>query len=281
MSAALTERTIEIDGIGTRVRERAGSGTPTVFVHGNPTSSTDWIPFLERLDGPAIAFDLPGFGRSERPDPARFDHSLGAYADFVERLLADLAPGDYRLVVHDWGALALATAQRHPGRLERLAIINAVPLNSTYRWHWLARLWRRRGVGEAFNALTTRFAVAQLLRLARPGRRQMPRDFVDGIWETYDAGTRRAILGLYRSADPAVLAAAGSRLGELDCPTLVVWGRSDPYIGVEQGHWYASTLANAELLELSGAGHWPWIDRPELIERVVGFLAAGGLDEAG
>ena len=274
MSDAIGERAVHLDGIDVHVRERAGNGTPTVFVHGNPTSSSDWIPFLERMSGPAVAFDLPGFGRSSRPDPARFDHSLRAYTGFVELLLGELAPGPYRLVVHDWGALALAVAQRDPGRLERLVVINAVPLSGTYRWHWLARAWRRRGVGEALNALTSRFALAQLLRLARPGLRPMPSRLVDGIWKGFDAGTRRAILGLYRSADPATLAAAGARLADLDCPALVAWGTRDPYIGVEQGRWYAATLPRAELLELAGAGHWPWVDRPELIDRVAAFLRA-------
>jgi pimeloyl-ACP methyl ester carboxylesterase len=272
VAAQLTERTTEIAGIRTFVRERAGDGPPTVFVHGNPTSSSDWLPFMERLEGPAIAFDLPGFGRSERPDPSRFDHSLSAYADFIERLLGELAPDGYQLVVHDWGGAALPAALRDPGRLRRLVVINTVPFNGSYRWHWVARIWRRRRIGELFNATNSRAATAQLLRLARPGLKPMPPEMVDEIWSNWDAGMSRAVLALYRSADPAVLALAGADLGKLDCPALVAWGTRDPYLGTEQGRWYARVLPNAELLSLPGAGHWPWIDRPELVERVVGFL---------
>jgi pimeloyl-ACP methyl ester carboxylesterase len=150
--------------------------------------------------------------------------------------------------------------------------MNAVPLNGSYRWHWIARIWRRRGLGELFNATTSKFAVGQLLRLARPGLRPMPAEMVDAIWESWDAGTRRAVLGLYRSADPLPLVLAGERLGELDCPALVAWGAEDPYISTEQARWYARVLPNAELEVLEDAGHWPWIDRPELVERVTGFL---------
>lgn len=271
MATTIVERIIEVEGISVFVRERPGPGTPAVFVHGNPTSSADWIPFLEASRGPAIAFDLPGFGRSSRPDPARFDHSLGAYAELVEDILDQVAPERHSLVVHDWGGLALAAVQRRPERLERLVVINAVPLNDAYRWHWLGRIWRCRGLGEAFNALNTRFATERLLRLARPGRRPMPPAMVDAIWAAWDRGMSRAILGLYRSADPGALAAAGARLGELGCPALVLWGRRDPYIGSEQGRWYARTLPNADLIEVD-AGHWPWIDRPELIERILAFL---------
>jgi pimeloyl-ACP methyl ester carboxylesterase len=272
VSAALSERTIEVGGIRTFLRERAGEGPPAVFVHGNPTSSHDWIPFMERLSGPALAFDLPGFGRSERPDQARFDYTLGAYADFIERLLDELTPGGYSLLVHDWGGVALAAAQRHPERVRRLVVVNAVPLNGSYRWHWIARIWRRRGLGELLNATTTRFAFAQILRLARPGGKPMPEDVVDDIWANWDRRVSRAVLALYRSADPLVLALAGRRLGTLDCPALVAWGDSDPFIGLEQGRWYARVLPGAELEVVERAGHWPWIDRPELVERVCGFL---------
>lgn len=274
--AAISERTVVVDGIETFVRERAGAGTPAVFVHGNPTNSTDWLPFMARMEGPALAFDLPGFGRSARPDPARFDHSLAAYADFTEHLLDELVGGPYGLVVHDWGGLALIAAQRRPERVERLVVMNAVPLNADYHWHWIARLWRRRGVGEAFNALNTKPATRQLLRLARPGGRRMPEAMVDEIWSRWDAGMSRAILGLYRSADPDALAAAGARLDQVAAPALVLWARGDPYIGVDQGRWYAAALPNAELELVAGAGHWLWLDRPQVIDRVVAHLEPPG-----
>lgn len=273
MSSAISQRTIVLDGIEIFIRETAGQGTPTVFVHGNPTNSAEWIPFLERVEGPAIAFDLPGFGRSSRPDRLHFDHTLPAYANFVERLLGLIAPARYRLVVQDWGGLALIPAMRHPQRVERLVIIDAVPLLAGYRWHWLARIWRRRVLGELLNATNSKAATALLLRQARPGHRPMPTEFVEMIWEHWDAGMGRAVLALYRSADPHILAAYGSRLGSLTCPALVVWGVDDPFIGVEFGRGYATALPGAELLEVPGAGHWPWIDRPDLIERISLFLA--------
>ena len=272
MGREISERLREVGGIRIFCRELAGDGPPAVFVHGNPTNSADWIPFLERIDGPAIAFDLPGFGRSDRPDPKVFDHSVAAYSELIAELLEQIAPGGCRLVVHDWGAVGLAAALRAPEKVLGLVVINAVPLSPDYRWHWIARIWRRRGIGEAFNAITTKQALALLLRLSRPGRQAMPREFVERIWSGWDAGTRRAILGLYRSADPEVLAAAGARLGEVSCPALVIWGVDDPYLSVRQGQAYAAALPDSELVELERAGHWPWIDRPELIDRVVAFL---------
>ena len=269
------ETTVEVDGIEVFVRRVGGEGPPALFVHGNPTHSEDWMPFLRRIGGPAVAPDLPGWGRSDRPDPSRFVGTMHGLASFLERLIDVLGIDDYRLVVHDWGALGLIAAQAEPERVRRLVVINALPLLPGYRWHWIARyIWRRRAIGELFNAITTRASVALLLRQARPDRRAMPDEFVDMIWRHFDRGTKRAILELYRSAPEDAIEAAGARIGELRCPALVAWGARDPYIPIEFGRLYAQRLPNAELVELADAGHWPWIDRPDLVDRVVRFLEA-------
>lgn len=152
---AIGEGTVSVDGVEVFLRRRQGAGTPVVFVHGNPTHSQDWLPFLERLDRPAIALDLPGWGRSTRP--ADFDYSMHGLARFYAQFLRTLGVQRHSLVVHDWGSLALIAAQREPQQLERLVVIDAVPLLEGYRWHWVARwFWRVPGVGEVFNALTSR-----------------------------------------------------------------------------------------------------------------------------
>ena len=89
---------------------------------------------------------------------------------------------------------------------------------------------------------TTRASLRLLSRQASPGRRALPDDFLDLIWRGRRPGTWPALLDLYRSADPDRLAAAGSRLGELSCPALVVWGRADPYIPVRFGRAYAADV---------------------------------------
>jgi pimeloyl-ACP methyl ester carboxylesterase len=269
----IEERFVEVDGVRVFAREVPGDGSPAVFVHGNPNDSRMWVHFLERIRAPALAFDLPGFGRSDRPAPEAFDYSMHSYASFVDRLLDLLEIDRHRLVVHDWGIVGLLAALRAPQRVERLALVNCVPVLPGYRWHWVARMWRRRGVGELFIAATTKPAMRLVLRPARPRMRPMPPGFVDRIWQHWDRGTMRAVLRLYRSADTRALAAAGERLGELRCPALVVWGRRDPYLPAGFGRAYAERLPSAELIELDDAGHWPWLDRPDLIPRVLDFVS--------
>jgi pimeloyl-ACP methyl ester carboxylesterase len=272
MAARIEEAEHLVDGVRVFYRRVDGPGTPVVYVHGNPTHSGDWLPFLER-GGASIAIDLPGWGRSERPDPARFDYSMHGLSAFLERCLDELGIGQRKLVVHDWGSLALIGAQRRPEQVEKLVAINAVPLLPGYRWHWVARIWRRRLLGELANATTTRWSMAQTLRQARGDRSAMPDQFVEMIWRHWDRGTRRAILRLYRAADPDLLAAAGRNLSELTCPSLVVWGDRDPYLPPRFASAYAEALASSELRIANGAGHWPWIDEPRLVDDVLAFVA--------
>jgi pimeloyl-ACP methyl ester carboxylesterase len=269
---AVEEGRVRVDGVEVFFRRVRGEGTPTVYCHGNPTHSGEWVPFLER-GGPAIAIDMPGWGRSDRPDPRRFDYSMFGLSAFLERCLEELGVERRKLVVHDWGGLALIGAQRRPHLVEKLVVINAVPLLPGYRWHWIAQLWRRRGIGELLNRTTTRASLALLLRQARGDRGAMPAGFVDLIWEYWDAGTSAALLSLYRHADPERLALAGSDLGRIECHALVLWGDHDIYLPTRFGRAYAEALPGAELEIVPGAGHWPRIDEPALVDRILRFLA--------
>jgi pimeloyl-ACP methyl ester carboxylesterase len=242
---------------------------PTLYVHGSPTSSDDWLEFLERTGG--LAPDLPGFGRSGKP--AHFDYSIEGYSDALERFLAQIGVGRYSLVVHDWGGAALALAQRAPERLEKLVIINSVPLLPGYRWHRLARIWRAPLAGELFMGLSTRWGFTRLSREATAGPEPAPEELIDRVWRHFDHGTQRAILKLYRSAPPSVLERAGERLGEIRCPALVLWGEDDPYIPASFARRFGDALGGDTHVEvLAGVRHWPWIDDPRVVGTVTDFL---------
>jgi pimeloyl-ACP methyl ester carboxylesterase len=253
----IVERTGEVAGLA--IRWLAAGEAPILYLHGVPNSADLWRPFLERTGG--IAPDLPGFGRSAKRGD--FDYSIGGYARFVEHFTAAVGMQRLALVVHDWGVVGLAFAQRFPERIDRLVLTACVPLLSGYRWHPIARIWRTPVLGELSMGFTSKWAA----------RRLLPEQIVEDIWRHFDQGTQRAILRLYRSAPPHVLTAAGQRLDELRCPALVLWPTRDPYIPEGFGQAYADALGGEAELQLVEAGHWPWLDRPGLVARVAGFVS--------
>jgi pimeloyl-ACP methyl ester carboxylesterase len=271
----VSEHTVELDGLPIFWRSApAPAGDPgpppALYLHGVPSNSDDWLAFLERTGG--LAVDLPGFGRSGKPGSLRY--TIEEYAGFLERFLERAGVERASLVMHDWGVVGLAFAQRHPERVERLVIINGVPLLAGYRWHRIARIWRTPVLGElamgATGRRTLRFASKEINTTPGP----MSEAWLDSVLDHFDQGTQRAILRLYRSASPEALAAAGSRLGRLQAPALVVWGMRDAYIPGRFGRAYANALGRSQLLELDDAGHVPWLDRPEVVDRVASFLSA-------
>jgi pimeloyl-ACP methyl ester carboxylesterase len=263
----------EIDGLPVFWRDAplpAGAAVP-LYLHGVPSNCDEWTEFLR--SGGGLAVDLPGFGRSGKPGFLKY--TIDEYDRFIERFLDEVGVERVQLVMHDWGAVGLAFAQRLPERVERLVIINAVPLLPGYRWHRTARVWRTPGLGELAMGTTSRFTLRLASRESNATPGPMPEAWLDSVLAHFDQGTQRAILRLYRSSPSDVLAAAGARLQAIEVPALVVWGMRDPYMPARFGGEYARALPHAELVELPDAGHWPWLDRPDVIDRVVDFLSAG------
>ena len=247
----------------------AGTAQP-LYLHGVPDSSDEWADFLARTGG--VAPDLPGFGRSGKP--GSLSYTIPEYADFLERFLELVGVECVKLVMHDWGGVGLAFAQRHPERVERLVAINTVPLLPGYRWHRTARIWRTPLLGELAMGITGRRTLGYLTRESNASPGPMPQAWRNSVLAHFDQGTQRAILRLYRSSPPEVLQDAGRRLASLQMPALVVWGAKDPYIPASFGRAQARALGQAELVELPDAGHWPWLDRPDVIGLVTDFVSA-------
>jgi pimeloyl-ACP methyl ester carboxylesterase len=272
---SVDEHTIELAGSPAFYRTAPAPGAPALYVHGVPTSSDDWISFLERSGG--IAPDLIGFGRSAKG--GNLDYSIEGLADFLERLLDHLRIDHVKLVVHDWGAaVGLAFAQRKPERIERIVVINGVPLfpAQDVSWPRLARLWVRPWIGELAMGATTRGVLARTLRSGAADPTAWPDARIASIWEQFDQGTQRAILRLYRSADESELTRTGAALDRLPGPSLIVWGDADPWLPVAIGESYAAHMPRTSIENVERAGHWPWLDRPEVVPRVTSFLEAAG-----
>jgi pimeloyl-ACP methyl ester carboxylesterase len=270
---SVDEHTIELAGSPAFYRTAPANGVPALYVHGVPTSSDDWISFLERSGG--IAPDLIGFGRSGKG--GNLDYTIKGLTDFLERLLEQLGIDRVKLVIHDWGAaVGLAFAQRKPERIERIVLINGVPVFSgqDVRWPLLARLWVRPGVGELVMGATTRRILARTLRSGSADPNAWPDARIAWVWEQFDQGTQRAILRLHRSANEHELARTGAGLDQLEAPALVLWGDADPWLPAAVGDAYAAAMPQASVEHVQQAGHWPWLDRPDVVDRVTSFLEA-------
>jgi pimeloyl-ACP methyl ester carboxylesterase len=267
---AVAEQTIELAGAPVFYLHAPPVGSTVLYLHSAPTSADDWLPFLERSGG--LAPDLLGFGRSSKAGNLEF--SLAAYVRFLEEFLTVTETEEISLVGHGWGgAVALAYAMEHPLQARRVTIIDAIPLLPGFQWPRAVRRLRQPVVGELMMGSVGRRLLGRSLRSGTVRPDAWSEERIDAVWAQFDQGTQRAILRLHRSTDGAGLAALGAGLVTLDIPSLVVWGEEDPWVSPGFGETYAHTLPEAQLLRVSGAGHWPWLDQPSVIDRVAAFAS--------
>ena len=274
-SAVPTERQITVAGLRTPLLE-AGPADATeavVFVHGNPGSSRDWEDLVGRVGGfaRAVAFDMPGFGRADKPRD--FVHDVPHHARFLDEALSQLGAQRVHLVLHDLGGpWGLEWAMDNPDRLASAVLITTGAFID-YHWHILARIWQTPLLGELFMATATRAAARTLTNRAQ--KRKLPRAFLDAMWENFDRDTRRAVLKHYRAESnprPGARRQADA-LRPYDRPALVVWGARDPYLGVELAERQKQAFPSARVVVLPDSAHWPFIDNPEAVAaEVLPFL---------
>ncbi len=118
-------RRFEADGVRSFVREQ-GEGANVVLLHGVPASSFLYrkvIPQLADQGLRAIAFDFPGLGLADRPQP--FDYSWSGLARWLGEAIDALGIDRCHLVVHDIGGpIGCEWAVRNPDRMLSLTALN-------------------------------------------------------------------------------------------------------------------------------------------------------------
>ncbi len=274
MSAMLQTVQVNVGGVHAPVLVGGSgrSGEAVLFVHGNPGSGADWRPLMSAIGefATVLAPDMPGFaGADKRSDQG---YTVSDYADFIDGVGEHFDLRRVHLVAHDFGGpFALTWAANHPDRLASITLINTGVLLD-YRWHTLARLWRRPVVGEATMGGSTRSVVKAILRHQNPG---LTPEWIETIaGHLHPPATRRAVLALYRSTSVAQhMEPLVAPLQARDPDALVIWGEADAYLPPELAHRQRRVFPRAEVHLLPGVGHWAWLEQPTRVtELVLPFL---------
>ncbi|MBZ8182531.1 haloalkane dehalogenase [Oscillatoria salina] len=103
-----------------------GEGSPILFIHGNPTWAYVWrniIPFVTSHHR-AIAVDLIGMGKSDKPD---IDYTFADHSRYLEAFIAKLNLKNITFVGYDWGStLSFYYGMRHEDNVKGLVFMEAM-----------------------------------------------------------------------------------------------------------------------------------------------------------
>jgi pimeloyl-ACP methyl ester carboxylesterase len=272
------QRWITIDGRRVNVIE-LGSGPPLVFVHGLSGSWQNWLeqlPVFAR-DHRVVALDLPGFGASEMPAQ---EISISGYARMLDALYDELGI-DFAAVVGNsmGGFIGAELAIQYPARVERLVLVSAAGLTIEHQRDERAlavlrtvdkRLAAYTGwLGSRSDELTRRPRARRLifsLVAYRPDR--LPGPLV--AEQIRGSGKPGFVPALDALTDYPIR----DRLGEIACPTLIVWGAQDMLVPVSDADKFERLIPNARKVVWAKTGHVAMMERPAAFNRLLAaFLA--------
>ena len=256
------------------VRETGRGDDLAVLLHGFPHDGRSWGAVAELLAGTGwrvAAPDVRGVGRTVSDHVARDPRVL---ADEVSQLVRNLHGDRVVLVGHGWGgAMALATAFRHPGRVAGLVLVAAPYRRLDLRAAWPIALTHV----PLLPSLAMRFAPGPVVGHAvrshvAPGTtvdRAVVRDAAEAVsadpagWLAYQrALTRRSLLEEAARRLRRRLPVPGPPAPPvLRVPAHVVWGEVDPLLPVALGEEVAEDLG-ATLDVLPGVGHHVPVEDP-------------------
>jgi haloalkane dehalogenase len=257
------------------VESGPADGEPVLLLHGEPSWSFLYrkvMPVLAAAGLRAIAADLAGFGRSDKPAEIS-DHSFAGHVEWMRALAFDqLGLSGLTLVGQDWGGLiGLRLAAEHPDRFARVVAANTgLPTGDVP----MPDVWLR------FRQVVRTAPELSVARLVQSGCQSTLSPEVLAAYEapfpdpSYAAAVR-AMPELVPTApdDPAAEAnrAAWRRLAAWDEPFLVAFSDRDPITG-SMAPVLKDTVPGAAGLDhpvIEGAGHFLQEDAGERLGAVI------------
>ena len=209
-----------------------------LMLHGEPSWSylyRDTLRVVTEAGHRAVAFDFPGFGRSDKPtDIGAYTYALHRAA--LIRVVEALDLRNVTLVVQDWGGLMGLSvgALDIPDRISRLVVLNTFLPTGEENATWAFRAWKLSA-----RLLGRHLPIGRLMAFALPEsqRGSVPAYEAPFPSAEYKAGAAAWPLLVPTSPGGPVAEAmiqTRAALAKWTKPCLLIWSRSDPILG---GAW--------------------------------------------
>jgi pimeloyl-ACP methyl ester carboxylesterase len=259
-----------------------GDGPVFVLLHGGGPGASGEANFHQNLAALSKHFrvvlpDQPGFGQSFRPTQAQLDErsitqiAVDALIEAFDRIGID----SFHLLGNSLGgAAAIALAQQHPARVDKLVLMAPgggwLPFGPTPT-EGQKEMWKYyNGEGPTLSKMKSFIGVmtAEPKKWAATAESRYEASLDDSHIEFYhrlnDHFAKR------RGMDPL-----WQQLHKVKAPTLLLWGRDDRTITLEGAQMMLKYIRDVQLHVFGSCGHWVQLERQAEFERLVtDFLGA-------
>jgi 4,5:9,10-diseco-3-hydroxy-5,9,17-trioxoandrosta-1(10),2-diene-4-oate hydrolase len=250
----------------------AGFGPALVLLHGSGPGVSGWSNFAGNFPVFAqrfrtVVFDLPGFGRSERPSLDRAYPRVAAEALLL--LLDKLGIAHAHVLGNAMGGyVALEFALAAPERVDRLVLMGPGGLSVNVLGPDPSEGARRLA---DFMMAPSRKAMVDWVDTMVSDKSVVDDALIDErLAEATAPGAMESAMAIFSSlAEHPEPVPMWARLKRIEAPTLLTWGRDDRMLPLESALLGFRQLPNAELHVFSRCGHWAQIERKTDFERLV------------
>ena len=216
-----------------------------------------------------VAFDLPGFGASEKPDVA---YTLAYFTGVLAHVVDGLHLEAFALAGHSFGGLIAANyAARNDARVRVLALLDPAGFARTPKL--ALRVAGSRPVAWLFQHLKpSRAFIESTLDQSVYDPASIGRAFRERAYElSRDPALTRAFARIYAGAmQEFIHMRALHRTFAAWCgPSVLIWGKQDryvPFAGLAQAR---AVYPQAAVLAIDRCGHCPAVEYPELVARAL------------
>jgi 2-hydroxymuconate-semialdehyde hydrolase len=249
-------KSIDLEGRRTHFID-TGSGSPIILIHGFFFDSFTWHNNIDALSANfrVLAPDLWGFGYSTR-EPLEYGYPL--FAEQLLMFMDALHVEKASIIGHSMGGgTAIYFSVHHPDRVNKLLLVDAAGMPNPLPL--LGRLTNLPLVGELMYAMKGDF----MRRMALKTNWIHDDSFItDSYFENATRchkvkGSTAVMLTILRKQFFHTLPDEVRALGELNIPTLIVWGRYDTAIPLARGREMHALLKESQLEVFDNVGHCP------------------------
>ena len=232
-----------------------------LLIHGFGADASNWLRFVGELENEFyfVVPDLPGHGKSTR-DPT-LNYRMAAQSRRLLTLMDELGVEQFHVAGNSMGgAISLSLARQAPDRVISMGLIDSAGLTRQ------TKEFRELLDNSDSNPLIPRSPddFNTTLQWAMEDPPYMPEFFIDimGQEKARNSAVAQAIFEQL-DADPGMNLEGTGKLASVRTPALVVWGRKDRLLGVDNVPIFLEELPNARSAILDDIGHLPMTEAPE------------------